>query len=89
MRRAHHPAAAGGELNAIAPVCWVEMRDTIIAIAIVVLLVVGFWWTRGAGGIPGAPDDPAAAERWSAIDELGDPMPPPAEERQDREHEIE
>jgi hypothetical protein len=43
-----------GDLSTLAPVCWVEMRDTIIA-----------------------------------IDELDDPMPPPAEESQDREHGIE
>ena len=37
------------------------MLDAIIAIAIAVLLIVGFWWTRGVGGggIPGGIDDPA------------------------------
>jgi FtsZ-interacting cell division protein ZipA len=64
------------------------MLGAIIAIAVVVLLVVGFWWTRGAGGLPGGADDPARQEL-RRFDELGDPVQPPGLEREDREHEIE
>jgi hypothetical protein len=63
------------------------MKDTIIAIAVVVLLIVGFWWTRGAGGMPGGVNDPAR-QQLRGLDELGDPMPPAGGEP-DREHEIE
>jgi FtsZ-interacting cell division protein ZipA len=64
------------------------MLDTIIAVAIVALLIVGFWWTRGAGGIPGATDDPAR-QALRRVNELGDPVHPPGEEHEDREQEIE
>lgn len=63
------------------------MKDTIIAIAVVVLLVVGFWWTRGAGGMPGGVDDPAVQEE-QRFDQLGEPVSVP-EEHEDREHEVE
>jgi hypothetical protein len=63
------------------------MKDTIIAIAIVVFLIVGFWWTRGAGGLPGGINDPASEQR-QHFDRLGDPVGVP-EEHEDREHEIE
>jgi hypothetical protein len=35
------------------------MLDIVIAGAVVVLLVAGFWWTRGGRGLPGGLDDPA------------------------------
>jgi hypothetical protein len=64
------------------------MLDVVIPVAIVVLLGAGFWWTRGAGGIPGGSDDPAR-EDLRRFSELGDPMPAPGVEQPDREHEIE
>jgi hypothetical protein len=63
-----------------------------IAVGIVVLLAVGFWWTRGYGGPPGAADDPAIADqtallgRTTPLGEHVDPLPP---EHEDREHQIE
>jgi hypothetical protein len=65
------------------------MLDIIIPIVIVSLLIAGFWWTRGAGGLPGGADDPALEQVRGRFDELGDPMPPVGEEHEDREHEIE
>jgi hypothetical protein len=64
------------------------MLGAIIAAGIVLLLIAEFWWTRGAGGVPGGDDDPARQEL-RHFDELGDPMPPPGTETEDREHEIE
>lgn len=64
------------------------MLDAVIAIAILVLLIAGFWWTRGAGGMPGGINDPARQEL-RRFDELGDPMAVPGTEVEDREHEIE
>jgi hypothetical protein len=64
------------------------VKDTIIALAIVALVVVGFWWTRGAGGLPGAGDDPAH-EELRRFTELGDPVSPPLKEREDREQQVE
>ena len=66
------------------------MLDAVIAIAIVVLLIVGFWWTRGVGGggVPGGIDDPAYQEV-RRLTQMGDPMPPPGVEAEDREHEVE
>jgi hypothetical protein len=52
--------------------------DVIIAGGVAVLLVAGFWWTRGAGGVPGGIGDPAR-EELRHFTELGDPMPPPGE----------
>jgi len=52
------------------------MVGAIIAGAVVVLLIVGFWWTRGAGGLPGGTDDPARQEL-RKNDELGDRLPEP------------
>jgi hypothetical protein len=65
------------------------MKDAIIAIVVVLLLGVGFWWTRGAAGLPGGTDDPALEQVRGRFDELGDSMPPVGEEYEDREHEIE
>jgi hypothetical protein len=64
------------------------MLDVVIPVAIVVLLGAGFWWTRGAGGVPGGTDDPAREEA-RRFTELGDPMGAPGVEQPDREHEIE
>ena len=63
------------------------MKDTILAIVIVVLLIVGFWWTRGAGGLPGGINDPTTQQR-QRFDQMGDPVGVP-EEHADREPEIE
>jgi len=55
------------------------MVAAIIAGAVVVLLIVGFWWTRGAGGLPGGIDDPARQELHK-YDELGDRLPEPGDD---------
>jgi hypothetical protein len=47
--------------------------DAIIAGGIVLLLIAGFWWTRGRGGVPGGSDDPAR-QQLSRYNELGDRM---------------
>jgi hypothetical protein len=63
-----------------------------IAIGIVVLLAVGFWWTRGYGGPAGAPDDPAIEEqdrRMRGSTRMGEPFDPLATEHEDREHQVE
>lgn len=54
------------------------MKDALIAAGIVVALVVGFWWTRGAG--PGANEvgSPGAQERERIV--KGEPMPTPDDE---------
>jgi hypothetical protein len=65
------------------------MKDGIIAIAIVVVLIVGFWWTRGAGGIPGGSDDPAREEVRRRFGPMGSPAPRVGEDGEDREHEVE
>jgi len=57
----------------------VRVTDAIIAGAVVVLLVAGFWWTRGYGGIPGGVDDPAR-QNLARYDEIGDPLPPAGED---------
>lgn len=64
------------------------MLDAVVPIAIIVLLILGFYLTRGGGGVSGGTDDPALEEvrRFSP---RGDPMPPPGEEREDREHQVE
>jgi hypothetical protein len=62
--------------------------EAIIAGVIVVLLIVGFWWTRGAGGVPGGIDDPAR-DALRKYDELGDRVRDPSESIRDREREIE
>jgi hypothetical protein len=54
------------------------MKDALIAAAIVVVLIVGFWWTRGAG--PGANEigSPGAEERAPMV--RGKPLPTADEE---------
>jgi hypothetical protein len=54
------------------------MVEAIVAIALVVLLIAGFWWTRGYGGVPGGVDDPARQELLRHT-ELGDIAPPPGD----------
>ncbi len=64
------------------------MKDAIIAIAFVVLVVAGFWWTRGSGsGLPGGLYDPPRQDLAQRYSELGDPMPPTGELPEDRERE--
>jgi hypothetical protein len=58
--------------------------EAIIAGAVVLVLIAGFWWTRGYGGIPGGTDDPAREARAKAW------LPGALEEEpEDREHEVE
>lgn len=65
------------------------MLDTVVAIAIVVLLVVGFYLTRGGGGVPGGTDDPAFEEVRRRFSQFGEPAPRLGEEHEDREHQVE
>jgi hypothetical protein len=61
----------------------------IIAIAVVVLLIIGFCWTRGArGGIPGGSDDPASQQLIGRFDSVGEPLPPAGGEPEHPEREI-
>jgi hypothetical protein len=62
--------------------------DAIIVGAVVISMVVGFWWTRGSGGIPGGLDDPARMEL-QQYTPLGDRIPDPGGEIAGHEHEIE
>jgi hypothetical protein len=66
------------------------LLEAIIGLSVIALvLIAGFWWTRGRGGMPGAIDDPAQEElaKYSA---LGERLPEPgAEEPTDREHQVE
>jgi hypothetical protein len=62
--------------------------EAIIAGAVVLLIIVGFWWTRGAGGVPGGIDDPAR-EELRRYNELGDRVPAPSEAARHREDEVE
>ena len=63
------------------------MLDGIIAGVFVLLLIVGFWFTRGRGGIPGGIGDPAR-EQLSKYAALGERLPEPgADEPLDREQE--
>jgi hypothetical protein len=48
--------------------------DVIIAVAIVALLIAGFWLTRGRGGIPGGVGDPAR-EQLAKYSALGERLP--------------
>jgi hypothetical protein len=63
--------------------------EAILGIGVVLpLLALGFWLTRGAGGVPGGTDDPAMHEvRKYTV--LGDRVPDPAAQGEDREHEVE
>jgi len=59
----------------------VSTIDIVVAIAIVVALAAGFWWTRGGGGVPGGIDDPAR-QQLTKYTQLGhstpwDPRSPP------------
>jgi hypothetical protein len=47
--------------------------------ALVLLLILGFWWTRGEGAIPGGSDDPAR-QALCKYEELGDRLPDPGED---------
>jgi hypothetical protein len=62
--------------------------EVIVPIAVVLLLALGFWWTRGAGGIPGGTNNPAR-EELRRFTELGDPAPRAGAEPEDREHQVE
>lgn len=56
------------------------MVEAIIIGAVVLLLIAGFWWTRGAPSyLPGGIDDPARQDL-ARFDELGDPLPPAGED---------
>ncbi len=68
------------------PLRFPGMVEAIIAGGIVVLLIVGFWWTRGAGGVPGGTDDPAR-EELRHYNELGDRVHDPGE-REARDDEV-
>lgn len=50
------------------------MVDALIAGAVVLLLIAGFWWTRGAGGLPGGVDDPARQKVVERFDQTGGAM---------------
>jgi hypothetical protein len=50
------------------------MGETVVLIGIFVLLAVGFYMTRGGGGVPGGIGDPAR-EQLSKYTQLGDPAP--------------
>lgn len=65
------------------------MVDGIIAAGVIILLAVGFYFTRGAGGIPGGLEDPAY-NQLAKYTPLGDRAPQPEEDVDiDREHETE
>jgi hypothetical protein len=62
--------------------------EGIVAGAIVLLLIAGFWFTRGRGGMPGGIDDPAL-EQLAKYPALGEQLPEPGAEPEDRGHEVE
>lgn len=66
------------------------MLEAIIALsAIAVVLIIGFWLTRGRGGMPGGIGDPAS-EDLSKYSALGERLPEPGRgEPPDREHQVE
>ncbi len=55
------------------------MLDAIIAGAVVLVLIVGFWWTRGAGNLIHRIDEPARQEM-RKFDEIGNRLPDPGDE---------
>jgi hypothetical protein len=57
------------------------VKDAIIIIVLVLVVIAGFWWTRGYGGPAGDADDPSQ----KALLDLT-ALPP---EHEDREHEVE
>jgi hypothetical protein len=61
--------------------------EAIIGISVVLLLLVlGFWLTRGGGGLPGGTDDPARQEL-RKYDALGNRLPDPAAGPEERDAE--
>ena len=61
------------------------MLEAIVGVGLVVLLLIlGFWLTRGGGGVPGGIDDPARQEL-RKYDALGDRLPEPGAGPEDRE----
>jgi hypothetical protein len=64
------------------------MVEYIIAVGIVVALAVGFYMTRGGGGIPGGFQDPAL-NQMAEYTPLGDHLPIANEDNPiDEEHHI-
>jgi hypothetical protein len=65
------------------------MLDAIIAVGIVLLLIAGFWWTRGAG--PGASSSRSPGrQELMKYTRLGGRMPEPGEDVDiDPEREVE
>ncbi len=49
--------------------------DLVIAAVVIVLIGVGFWYTRGAGGVPGGIGDPSR-EQLTKYSETGRPVDP-------------
>jgi hypothetical protein len=64
--------------------------EAIIGLSVIALLLIaGFWWTRGRGGVPGGIGDPAREElaKYSA---RGERLPEAgADEPEDRERQVE
>jgi hypothetical protein len=62
--------------------------EAIVGVGLVLLLLIlGFWLTRGGGAVPGGINDPARQEL-RKYDALGDRLPEPGAGPEDREHEI-
>jgi hypothetical protein len=64
------------------------MVEIVIVAVIVLLVLVGFWWTRGAPEKPSPGADPTNPDA-PGVTPLGDPAPMPIDERAEHEHEIE
>jgi hypothetical protein len=61
------------------------MLEAVVGVGLVLLLLIlGFWLTRGGGGVPGGIDDPARGEL-RKYDALGDRLPEPGAGPEDRE----